>query len=132
MKALLRVLKYIKLSPGQGLHFSTHKSFKLKAFCDGDWPHVLLQEGLSLSMLFSRPLSHILDFKEANSCLKVNVPTHISILCDNESAIALASNLVQHARTKHIKLDCHFAREKIKSNHILSSYIPTRYKVADF
>nr|GEX18597.1 cysteine-rich RLK (receptor-like protein kinase) 8 [Tanacetum cinerariifolium] len=60
--------------------------------------------------------------------LKVNILTPINILCDNESAIALASSPVQHARTKHIELDCHFVREKIKSNHILPSYNSTRYQ----
>ncbi|GJW92197.1 retrovirus-related pol polyprotein from transposon TNT 1-94 [Tanacetum coccineum] len=38
------------------------------------------------------------------------------ILCDNISTIAPASNPVQHARTKHIELDCHFVRDKIKGN----------------
>ncbi|GJS67753.1 retrovirus-related pol polyprotein from transposon TNT 1-94 [Tanacetum coccineum] len=37
--------------------------------------------------------------------LKVNIPTPMNILCDNESAKALASNPIQHARTKHIELD---------------------------
>ncbi|GKC57140.1 uncharacterized mitochondrial protein-like protein [Tanacetum coccineum] len=50
--------------------------------------------------------------------LKVVVPTPVSILCDNISTIALASNPVQHARTKHIELDCHFVRDKIKAGQI--------------
>ncbi|GKB71124.1 retrovirus-related pol polyprotein from transposon TNT 1-94 [Tanacetum coccineum] len=37
MKALIRVLRYIKLCPGQGLHFPTHNSLQLKAFCNSDW-----------------------------------------------------------------------------------------------
>ncbi|GJX81372.1 homogeneously-staining region [Tanacetum coccineum] len=50
--------------------------------------------------------------------LKVFVPTPVRILCDNISIIALASNPVQHARTKHDELDCHFVREKIKAGQI--------------
>ena len=39
---------------------------------------------------------------------------HILVLwCDNISTIALASNPVFHSRTKHIKVDYHFVREKV-------------------
>ena len=45
-------------------------------------------------------------FKE----LKLFLP-HIPILwCDNNSTIALVSNLVLHSRTKHIKVDYHYVR----------------------
>lgn len=36
MKALLRVLRYIKLCPGQGLHFPTTNNLRLTAYCDSD------------------------------------------------------------------------------------------------
>lgn len=62
---------------------------------------------------------------------KVLVPKPVRILCDNISTIALASNLVQHARTKHIELDCHFVRDKIKAGQIIISYIPTTKQAAD-
>ena len=32
----------------------------------------------------------------------------VSLLCDNESAVKLANNLVQHSRTKHIDIRYHF------------------------
>ena len=35
--------------------------------------------------------------------------------CDNQGAIALAYNLVYHAKTKHVELDIHFIREKSSS-----------------
>ncbi|XP_048231304.1 uncharacterized mitochondrial protein AtMg00810-like [Ricinus communis] len=35
--AALRVVCYLKGSPGQGLFFSANNDFKLSAFCDSDW-----------------------------------------------------------------------------------------------
>ena len=32
----------------------------------------------------------------------------VPLLCDNESAVKLANNLVQHSRTKHIDIRHHF------------------------
>ncbi|GJY78876.1 homogeneously-staining region [Tanacetum coccineum] len=48
-----------------------------------------------------------------------------TVYYDNASAIALASNLVQHARIKHIEIDCHFVRDKIRQGLILPTFIPT-------
>lgn len=36
LKALMRVMRYIKFCPGQGLHFSANTSLQLKAYCDSD------------------------------------------------------------------------------------------------
>jgi glutamate formiminotransferase len=35
----------------------------------------------------------------------------VTLLCDNESAIRLANNLVEHSRTKHIDIRHHFLRD---------------------
>jgi hypothetical protein len=37
--------------------------------------------------------------------------SNIPLLCDNESAIKLANNLIQHSRTKHIDIRHHFLRD---------------------
>ncbi|GJR21352.1 uncharacterized mitochondrial protein-like protein [Tanacetum coccineum] len=37
LKALIKVLRYLKACPGQGLIFQTNTSLKLKVFCDSDW-----------------------------------------------------------------------------------------------
>nr|GEU33376.1 putative mitochondrial protein [Tanacetum cinerariifolium] len=81
MKALNRVLEYIKLCPGQDL--------------------------------------------------QLQVQSPIPIFCDNSSTIALASNPVQHARTKHIEIDCHFMRDKIINKQVLPVFISTKLQTAD-
>ena len=55
-----------------------------------------------------------------------------SLYCDNKAAIYIAANLVFHDRTKHIKLDCHFIREKIQAGVIKTFHVPTRHQIADF
>ncbi|GJQ96618.1 retrovirus-related pol polyprotein from transposon RE1 [Tanacetum coccineum] len=116
-KALIKVLRYIKLCPGQGSSLiswqskkqcvisrsSTEAEYRVVADCTCEitWLLSLLQD------------------------LQIQPPKPIPIYCDNQSSIDLASNPIQHARTKHIEIDCHFVREKIKSGHILPIFIPS-------
>ncbi|XP_061999500.1 uncharacterized mitochondrial protein AtMg00810-like [Rosa rugosa] len=37
MAAALRVVRYLKSSPGQGLLLSSNSNLNLRAFCDSDW-----------------------------------------------------------------------------------------------
>jgi hypothetical protein len=43
-------------------------------------------------------------FKE----LQIPLPAQPQIWCDNIRAIALTSNHIYHARTKHVEVDYHF------------------------
>ena len=36
MEAALRVVRYLKNAPGQGLFFSSNSDFRLRAYCDSD------------------------------------------------------------------------------------------------
>jgi hypothetical protein len=51
--------------------------------------------------------------------------------CDNIGALALASNPVYHARTKHIEVNYHFIREKVLNGDISIKYISTHDQLAD-
>lgn len=53
------------------------------------------------------------------------------IWCDNVSAIALATNPVFHARTKHVEVDFHFVREKISLKQLQVRHVPSVCQVAD-
>ena len=55
----------------------------------------------------------------------------IPIYCDNQGAIALASNNKFHARTKHIDLRYHFIRSLVKDGTIDIQYCPTEENIAD-
>ena len=59
------------------------------------------------------------------------ITSPIPIYCDNQGAIALASNDKFHVRTKHIDLRYHFVRELIRDGTLDLKYIPTNDNLAD-
>ena len=50
---------------------------------------------------------------------------------DNQSAIALAKNPVQHQRTKHIDVKYHFVRDGISDGKLKLLYVPSENNLAD-
>lgn len=44
--------------------------------------------------------------------MKIGGP--IEMMCDSQSTIAIAKNLVHHDKTKHVEIDRHFISEKIE------------------
>ena len=55
----------------------------------------------------------------------------IEVHCDNISATYLATNPVNHARTKHLEVDLHFVRERVQWGDVLICHISTQQQLAD-
>jgi hypothetical protein len=47
------------------------------------------------------------------------------LLCDNESAIRMTDNPVEHSRTKHIDIRYHFLRDHQQKGNIKIAYVNT-------
>jgi len=62
--------------------------------------------------------------------LKVPLEQPYLLYCDNESARYIAANSVFHERTKHIEIDCHIVREKLKKGLIHLLPISTTKQLA--
>ena len=55
----------------------------------------------------------------------------VPLLCDNESAICMADNPVEHSRTKHIDIRHHFLRDHQQKGDIEVYHINTENQLAD-
>jgi hypothetical protein len=55
----------------------------------------------------------------------------VPLLCDNESAIRMADNSVEHSRTKHIDIQYHFLRDHQQTGDIKIAYVNTQNQLAD-
>ena len=53
------------------------------------------------------------------------------VYCDNINAVYLSGNPVHHQRTKHIEMNIHFVREKVKKGYVRVLHVPSRYQIAD-
>jgi hypothetical protein len=55
----------------------------------------------------------------------------VPLLCDNESAIRMVDNPVEHSRTKHIDIQHHFLRDHQQKGDIEVFYVSTENELAD-
>lgn len=158
--AALRVVRYLKGNPGQGILLRTDCDLTLYGWCDSDWASCpLTRRSLTgwLVMLGHSPISwktkkqHTVSRSSAEAeyrsmatttcelkwlkgllmSLGVHHTTPMRLYCDSHAALHLAANPVFHERTKHIEVDCHFVRDEIQNDSIIPSYVPTQSQLAD-
>ena len=54
-----------------------------------------------------------------------------ALYCDDESAIKIANNPVQHSKTKHIEIHHHFLRDHVVKEDIDIIHVNTEEQLAD-
>lgn len=69
--------------------------------------------------------SEVMWIQSLFSELQIQLSIPPIMWCDNQGAIALAYNLVYHAKTKAVELDTHFIRDKVTTKSIEDSYGPS-------
>ncbi|KAM0021953.1 putative RNA-directed DNA polymerase [Helianthus debilis subsp. tardiflorus] len=146
-KITLRLLRYLKGSPGKGILFKKGDSLELKAFADSDWGKcVNFRKSITGFCIFlgnsfiswkSKKQSTVsrssaeAEYRAmcAATCeiiwlltilneLKIDVKFPVSLFCANTTAISIAANPVFHDRRKHFEIDLFFLREKISKGVI--------------
>jgi hypothetical protein len=55
----------------------------------------------------------------------------VPLLCENESAIRIMENPVEHSRTKHIDIRYHLLRDHQQKGDIKIAYVNTHNQLAD-
>jgi hypothetical protein len=55
----------------------------------------------------------------------------VPLLCDNESAIRMADNPIEHSCTKHIDIQYHFLSDHQQRGDIEIAYVNTKNQLAD-
>ena len=137
--AVKKILRYLLHTPNLGMWYPKGSTFDLLGYSDSDYAGCKVDQKSttgtcqflgrsSVSWISKKQNSIVLSTAEAKyvaagACgaqllwMRQTLSdfgceyTKIPLLCDNESAIKLANNPVQHSRTKHIDIRHHFLRD---------------------
>ncbi|XP_048491346.1 uncharacterized mitochondrial protein AtMg00810-like [Beta vulgaris subsp. vulgaris] len=160
MQAAKRVLRYFSGSISQGILLANSSQAHLQAFCDNDWAGCASTRRSTSGfciLLGNSPISwkskrqsvvarssaeaeyrsmtlticEVMWLKQLFKGLGVTHMDKTPLYCDNQAALAIASNPVHHEKTKHVDIDCHFIRDKTSEGVIVPSYVPSKQQVAD-
>ena len=159
--AAIRILKYIKGAPGQGLLYTDKGNMQVIGYTDADWAgspidrrsttgYCILVGGNLISWkskkqdvvarssaeaeyrAMAMATCELIWLKQLLNELNLGTSDPMKLICDNQAALHIASNPVFHERTKHIEVDCHFVREKLISKVIETGFVNSSDQLADF
>ena len=159
-EAAVRVVRYLKSNPGQGIVLSSDSDLHVSGWCDSDYAGCpLTRKSLTgwFVQLGDSPISwktkkqptvsrssaeaeyramgmltaELLWIKGLLKDLGVVMTQPMSVFCDSQVAIHISANPVFHERTKHVEVDCHFVRDEIVKGTILTQHVSTHAQLAD-
>jgi hypothetical protein len=158
LKALKRILMYLKHTPNIGLWYPKGANLTLVGFSNSDFARSLVDRkstsgachflGRSLVSWSSKKQNSVAlstveaEYIAAGSCctqilyLKQSFMDYniklgsVPLLCDNESAVKIAKNLALHSRTKHIDIHHHFLREREANEDIALQNVRSKEQLA--
>ena len=159
MKPTKRILRYLKHTQNVGLWYPKGAKFELVGYSDSDYAGCKVERkstsgtyqllGRSLISWSSKKQNNVAlstaeaECISADSCcaqilwMKATLNDFgikfkkVPLLYDNESAIKLTNNLVQHARTKYIDGRHYFIRDHQQKGDICIESIGTEDQLAD-
>ncbi|WVZ55414.1 hypothetical protein U9M48_006074 [Paspalum notatum var. saurae] len=157
--AVKRILRYLVHTPNLGLWYPKGSTFDLLGYSDSDHAGCKVDRkstsgtcqflGRSLVSWSSKKQTSVAlstaeaEYVAAGACcaqllwMRQTLRdfgcefSKIPLLCDNESAVKLANNPVQHARTKHIDIRHHFLRDHEAKGDIALHHVSSKNQLAD-
>lgn len=158
--AVYRILRYLKSTPGNGILFSNHGHLTLECFTDADWAgskddrksttgyctllggNLVTWKSKKQSVVsrssaeaeyraMAKGTCELIWLKSLLGDLGVMHERPMRLYCDNQAAINIAHNPVQHDRTKHIEVDRNFIKEKLDQKLICTLYVKSKDQIAD-
>jgi hypothetical protein len=159
LRAVKRIMRYLVYTPKFGLWYPKGSTFDLIGYSDADYARCKIDRkstsgtcqflGRSLVSWASKKQNSVaLSTVEAeyivvgHFCAQLlwmrQTPrdygyklSKVPILCDNESAIRMTDNPVEHSRTKHIDIWYHFLIDHQQMGDIEIAYVSTHNQLAD-
>ncbi|XP_024963944.1 uncharacterized protein LOC112504242 [Cynara cardunculus var. scolymus] len=129
---LKRILRYLQGTLDYGIRIVRSNYHSLTAYSDADWgPTVSRSSAEAEYRGVANAVAEATWIR--NLLLELHIPLRQAsvVYCDNVSAVYLSNNPVQHQRTKHIEIDIHFVREKVKVGHPRVLHVPSSLQYAD-
>jgi hypothetical protein len=159
LRAVERIMRYLVYTPKFGLWYPKGSTFDLTGYSDADWAGCRIDRkstsgtcqflGRSLMSWASKKQNSVAistakaEYIAAGHCcaqllwMRQTLRDYgyklskVPLLCDNESAIHMADNPVEHSRTKHIDIRYHFLRDHQQRGDIDIAYVSTKEQLAD-
>jgi hypothetical protein len=153
LKAVKRIMRYLVYTPKFGLWYPNGSTFDLIGYSDANYAGCNIDRkstsgtcqflGRSLVSWASKKQNSVAlstteaEYIAAGHCctqilwMKQTLKDYsyklskVPLLCDNESAIRMADNPVEHSRTKHIDIRYHFLRDHQQKGDIEIAYVST-------
>ncbi|PKI40215.1 hypothetical protein CRG98_039408 [Punica granatum] len=138
--AVIRVLRYLKQSQGQGI-FLRPASLSLTAYCDADWTSCpMIRQSLIgyFVTLGDSPISW--KTKKQTTVSKSSAEAEYRAMAAAVSELLWLRSLLRsfgihhdvfHERTKHIVIDYHFIRQHLHSGAVETCHVSMRFQLAD-
>jgi hypothetical protein len=159
LRAVKRIMRYLVYTLKFGLWYPKGSTFDLIGYSDADWAGCKIDRKSTLGtcQFLERSLVSWASKKQNSVALSTAEAEYIAaghccaqllwmrqtlmdygyklievpLLCDNESAIRMKDNPVEHRRTKHIDIRYHFLRDHQQMGDIEIAYVSTKEQLAD-
>ena len=159
LHAIKRIFRYLQGTIHMGLWYPKDSGFKLTAFADADYAgcHDTRRSTSGSAQFLGNRLVSWSSKKQKSTTISTTEAEYIALsgccaqvlwmrsqlrdygfvfnkipmYCDNQSAIALCCNSVQHSRSKHIDIRHHFIKEHVERKVVELYFVETKYQLAD-